>query len=40
MVVNVAADYWKAGQVGFQKGCQDIGLAPSAPTSPRPEVRR
>jgi ribose transport system substrate-binding protein len=27
MVVNVAADYWKAGQVGFQKGCADLGLA-------------
>jgi ribose transport system substrate-binding protein len=26
MVVNVAADYWKAGQVGFQKGCADVGL--------------
>lgn len=29
MVVNVAADYWKAGQVGFQKGCADLGLASS-----------
>ncbi len=29
MVVNVAADYWKAGQVGFQKGCSDLGLAGS-----------
>jgi ribose transport system substrate-binding protein len=29
MVVNVAADYWKAGQVGFEKGCADLGL-PSA----------
>jgi ribose transport system substrate-binding protein len=29
MVVNVAADYWKAGQVGFQKGCADLGLAGS-----------
>lgn len=27
MVVNVAADYWKAGQVGFQKGCADLGLS-------------
>jgi ribose transport system substrate-binding protein len=27
MVVNVAADYWKAGQVGFQKGCADLGMA-------------
>ena len=25
MVVNVAADYWKAGQVGFLKGCKDLG---------------
>lgn len=29
MVVNVAADYWKAGQVGFLKGCADLGLASS-----------
>ncbi|HEV2347361.1 MAG TPA: substrate-binding domain-containing protein [Actinocrinis sp.] len=29
MVVNVAADYWKAGQVGFLKGCSDLGLASS-----------
>jgi ribose transport system substrate-binding protein len=29
MVVNVAADYWKAGQVGFQKGCSDLGLTSS-----------
>ena len=29
MVVNVAADYWKAGQVGFQKGCAALGLASS-----------
>jgi ribose transport system substrate-binding protein len=29
MVVNVAADYWKAGQVGFQKGCTDLGLTSS-----------
>lgn len=27
MVVNVAADYWKAGEVGFHKGCSDLGLA-------------
>src|SRR5215475_4779633 len=27
MVVNVAADYWKAGQVGFLKGCSDLGLS-------------
>jgi ribose transport system substrate-binding protein len=27
MVVNVAADYWKAGQVGFRKGCSDLGIA-------------
>jgi len=26
MVVNVAADYWKAGQVGFQAGCKAVGL--------------
>ncbi len=29
MVVNVAADYWKAGQVGFDKGCADLKLASS-----------
>lgn len=29
MVVNVAADYWKAGQVGFVKGCADLGIASS-----------
>jgi ribose transport system substrate-binding protein len=29
MVVNVAADYWKAGQVGFLKGCTDLGIASS-----------
>ncbi|HJP76390.1 MAG TPA: substrate-binding domain-containing protein [Pseudonocardiaceae bacterium] len=29
MVVNVAADYWKAGQVGFEKGCAALGLASS-----------
>ena len=29
MVVNVAADYWKAGQVGFVKGCSDLGIASS-----------
>jgi ribose transport system substrate-binding protein len=29
MVVNVAADYWKAGQVGFLKGCADLGLSSS-----------
>ncbi|MEZ0093496.1 substrate-binding domain-containing protein [Streptacidiphilus sp. EB129] len=27
MVVNVAADYWKAGQVGFLKGCSDLGIS-------------
>jgi ribose transport system substrate-binding protein len=27
MVVNVAADYWKAGQVGFRKGCAVLGIA-------------
>ena len=26
MVVNVAADYWKAGQVGFLAGCKALGL--------------
>src|SRR5215472_9786853 len=26
MVVNVAADYWKAGQVGFLAGCKAIGV--------------
>jgi ribose transport system substrate-binding protein len=29
MVVNVAADYWKAGQVGFLKGCTDLGIPTS-----------
>jgi ribose transport system substrate-binding protein len=29
MVVNVAADYWKAGQTGFVKGCSDLGLSSS-----------
>ncbi|HEY2793208.1 MAG TPA: substrate-binding domain-containing protein [Micromonosporaceae bacterium] len=29
MVVNVAADYWNAGKVGFAKGCSDLGLASS-----------
>ncbi|HEX3715261.1 MAG TPA: substrate-binding domain-containing protein [Trebonia sp.] len=29
MVVNVAADYWKAGQVGFQAGCKALGLPSS-----------
>ena len=27
MVVNVAADYWKAGQVGFVAGCKALGLS-------------
>ncbi len=27
MVVNVAADYWNAGKVGFLKGCTDLGIA-------------
>jgi ribose transport system substrate-binding protein len=27
MVVNVAADYWKAGQVGFQAGCKNLDIA-------------
>ncbi len=26
MVVNVAADYWNAGKVGFAKGCSDLGI--------------
>lgn len=26
MVVNVAADYWKAGQVGFLAGCKAVGI--------------
>jgi ribose transport system substrate-binding protein len=29
MVVNVAADYWKAGQVGFLAGCKAVGLSSS-----------
>jgi ribose transport system substrate-binding protein len=29
MVVNVAADYWNAGQVGFQKGCAALGISKS-----------
>jgi ribose transport system substrate-binding protein len=29
MVVNVAADYWNAGKVGFQKGCTDLGISSS-----------
>jgi ribose transport system substrate-binding protein len=29
MVVNVAADYWNAGKVGFLKGCSDLGIAGS-----------
>lgn len=27
MVVNVAADYWNAGKVGFTKGCTDLGIS-------------
>ena len=27
MVVNIAADYWKAGQAGFVKGCSDAGVS-------------
>ncbi len=27
MVVNVAADYWNAGKVGFAKGCADLGIS-------------
>jgi ribose transport system substrate-binding protein len=26
MVVNVAADYWKAGQAGFLAGCKGLGI--------------
>lgn len=26
MVVNLASDYWKAGQVGFLKGCSELGI--------------
>jgi len=29
MVVNVAADYWNAGQTGFKAGCKAIGLSSS-----------
>ena len=29
MVVNVAADYWKAGQAGFLSGCKALGIASS-----------
>jgi ribose transport system substrate-binding protein len=29
MVVNVAADYWKAGQIGFLKGCNALGISKS-----------
>ena len=29
MVVNVAADYWKAGQVGFLAGCKAVGIPSS-----------
>jgi ribose transport system substrate-binding protein len=29
MVVNVAADYWKAGQAGFLAGCKALGIASS-----------
>jgi ribose transport system substrate-binding protein len=29
MVVNVAADYWNAGKVGFQAGCQALGIGSS-----------
>jgi ribose transport system substrate-binding protein len=27
MVVNVASDYWKAGQIGFQKGCAALNIS-------------
>jgi ribose transport system substrate-binding protein len=29
MVVNVAADYWNAGEVGFKAGCKAVGLPSS-----------
>ena len=29
MVVNVAADYWKAGQAGFLAGCKALGISSS-----------
>ena len=29
MVVNVAADYWNAGQTGFQAGCKALGISSS-----------
>lgn len=29
MVVNVAADYWNAGKVGFEKGCHELKLPSS-----------
>jgi len=29
MVVNVAADYWKAGQVGFEAGCKALNISSS-----------
>ena len=36
MVVNVAADYWKAGQVGSRAAPTSASRRASAPTSPRP----
>ena len=29
MVVNVAADYWNAGQTGYQAGCKALGISSS-----------
>lgn len=29
MVVNVAADYWDAGRIGFAKGCSELGIPSS-----------
>jgi ribose transport system substrate-binding protein len=29
MVVNIAADYWKAGDTGFTAGCKALGIASS-----------
>jgi len=29
MVVNIATDYWNAGQTGFTKACSDLGISSS-----------
>ena len=39
MVVNVAADYWKAGQTGFQTGCAALGRSARELHLLRPAVR-